>query len=101
MKRSLTQTVKFWHDALNAGDLNRLLALSTTDIEVGGPRGSGRGSSILADWVGRTGITLAPQQYFARGPLVVVEQEARWHVSGGDDSADPQKVASVFAVREG
>ena len=98
---SPTETVKIWHDALNAGDQSRLLALSTDDVEVGGPRGSGRGSSLLADWFGRTGITIVPLRYFARGPVVVVDQDATWHIPGSESPAAPQRVASAFTIHDG
>jgi ketosteroid isomerase-like protein len=45
-----------WHAALNDGDLERLLKLTTPDVEVGGPRGTGRGAELLRDWVGHAGI---------------------------------------------
>lgn len=38
-----------WHAALNDGDADRLVALSTEEIEVGGPRGVGRGSALLRE----------------------------------------------------
>ena len=42
--------------ALNAGNVERVIALSTADVEVGGPRGAGRGADLLRDWVARAGI---------------------------------------------
>ncbi len=91
------QTVRAWHRALNAGDLDRLQSLSAGDVEVGGPRGSGRGRDLLRDWSGRAGIRLEPISLQARGDdVVVVEQEASWP---GD--AAPQPVASIFRVRDG
>jgi ketosteroid isomerase-like protein len=86
-----------WHQALNAGDVERLLALSAKDVEVGGPRGSGRGAQLLREWFGRAGIRLDPVSIVTRGDsVVVVEQDARW-------SADDQvhRLASVFRVRGG
>lgn len=101
MTPSPTETVKLWHEALNAGDHDRLLALSSDDVEVGGPRGSGRGSALLAEWFGRAGITIVPLQYFARGSAVVVDQNATWHIPGSEGPAGPQRVASAFTVRGG
>jgi ketosteroid isomerase-like protein len=92
------QTVIAWHDALNAGDAERLLALSHPNVEVGGPRGSARGTQILREWVGRADIRLEPGRSFGEAGTVVVEQGAEWQ------SADPgnvQSVASVFVVSDG
>lgn len=100
MTTPVVETVKRWHDALNAGDVDRLLALSAEDVEVGGPRGSGHGSSLLREWFGRAGITIDPLQYFNRGATVVVEQDATWKMPGSRDPAEPQRVASVFVVLE-
>jgi hypothetical protein len=38
-----SEVVLAWHAALNAGGIDRLLALSSEDVEVGGPRGVSRG----------------------------------------------------------
>src|SRR5438034_11825344 len=92
-------TVEAWHQALNAGDVERLIALSTDDIEVGGPRGSGRGTNLLRDWFGRAGIRLQPRRRFQRGETVVVEQEAGWRSSETGAVTGRQLLASVFVVR--
>ena len=95
------ETVERWHEALNAGNVDRLVALSTADVEVGGPRGSGRGSSLLREWFDRAGIRIDPLQYFSRGSTVVVEQDAAWPTTEGHEAPEPQRVASVFVVRDG
>src|SRR5690349_15445676 len=59
------ELVHDWHVALNAGDTSRLLALSTSDVEVGGPRGAGRGSQLLEEWVARAQIRLEPLRWKA------------------------------------
>ena len=92
------QTVIAWHDALNSGDVERLLALSHPDVEVGGPRGSAHGAQILREWVDRANIRLEPGRTFGEASTVVVEQGAEWR------SADPsnvQTVASVFVASDG
>ena len=97
-------TVLAWHEAVNRGDVERLLALSSDDVEVGGPRGRGRGAQLLRDWFGRAGIRLTPRRIFCRRQTVVVEQEAEWRVPGNlgsDESAGRQVVASVFGVHDG
>ena len=90
------KVVLAWHDAVNAGDLERLLELSSEDVEVGGPRGTGHGRELLREWFGRAGITLAPQRVFERGDRVIVEQRATWTAGG-----EGQLVASAFDVADG
>src|SRR5215211_3392207 len=94
------QTVLAWHAAANQGDVERLLALSSDDIEVGGPRGSDRGADLLREWLTRAGIHLTPGRIFARDEWVVVQQSARWPSVDGSPT-DPREVASVFRVRHG
>jgi hypothetical protein len=92
------QTVIAWHDALNDGDVERLVALSHPKIEVGGPRGSAHGAQILREWVDRANIRLEPGRTFHEANTVVVEQGAEWQ------SAEPGKVqtaASVFVASDG
>jgi ketosteroid isomerase-like protein len=92
------QTVIAWHDALNDGDVERLVALSHPEIEVGGPRGSAHGAQILREWVDRANIRLEPGRKFYEANTVVVEEGAEWQ------SAEPgnvQRVASVFVVNNG
>jgi ketosteroid isomerase-like protein len=84
-----------WHAALNAGDVARVLALSTDDVEVGGPRGTGRGATLLQDWLARANIRLEPGRMEQHGARLVVEEQAAW--SGGT----PQPVASLFEVKDG
>jgi ketosteroid isomerase-like protein len=90
------RTIRAWHAALNAGALERLLALSADDVEVGGPRGSGRGAQLLSAWVARSGIQLDPLRIFERSSTAAVEQDARWP---GD--AQVHRLASVFRVEHG
>jgi hypothetical protein len=89
-----------WHAALNAGDVDRLVDLSKLDVEVGGPRGSGRGADLLRDWVARAGITLEPRRRYGRDGTFVVEQTAQWRSTDGQ-LTPPQTVASVFRIRDG
>src|SRR5438552_2665023 len=100
MRNALVESVLAWHAALNSADVERVLPLSTDDVEVGGPRGSGHGADVLRDWVARAGVHLEAGRVFARGEVVVVEQSARWSSPDGK-LADPQTVASVFRVQNG
>ena len=97
MKRDRLEIVRAWHEAVNRGDADALLALSDDDIEVGGPRGSARGSAVLRNWLGRAGIQLEPRRWFASPSELVVEQVATWQ-SPDDTVTDPQIIASSFTV---
>ena len=50
MTTSEIATVLAWHDALNASDLDTLVALSSDDIEVGDAHGAAQGQAALRDW---------------------------------------------------
>jgi ketosteroid isomerase-like protein len=91
--------VEAWHEALNAGDVDRLVALSHPDVEVGGPRGTGRGAQLLREWVDRANVRLAPRRVFHQVDTVVVEQEAEWN-SADTGPVTGQAVTSVFVVRD-
>ena len=94
---SAVETVLEWHAALNAGDVERMVALSTDDVEVGGPRGSGHGAQLLREWFGRANVVLEPGNTYARGDVVAVEQVGRWRLEDGS-LGEAQPVASVFRV---
>ena len=51
--RSKVRVVEAWHDALAAGDAERVVALSHPDVEVVGPRGRSSGARLIRDWVDR------------------------------------------------
>ena len=95
------RAVAEWHEALNAGDVDRLVELSHPDVEVGGPRGSGRGAGLLRDWANHAGVRLVPRRVFYASGTVVVEQEASWTSVETGETAPAQTVASVFVVRDG
>ena len=90
-----------WHEALNGGDADRLVQLSHPDIEVGGPRGSGRGTRLLKEWVERANIRLEPRRVFHRADTVVVEEKAEWRSSETGELIENRTVGSVFVVRDG
>jgi ketosteroid isomerase-like protein len=93
--------VEAWHEALNEGDVDRLVELSHPDVEVGGPRGSGRSVRLLREWVDRANVRLEPRRLFRRGATVVVEQAGQWRSAESEEVIGSQTVASVFAVSDG
>ena len=93
--------VAAWHEALNGGGVERLVALSHPDIEMGGPREGGRGAQVLREWVARAGVSLEPRRVFHRADLVVVEQGAAWRDAETGEVTGSRAVGSVFVVRDG
>ena len=92
--------VRRFHEHLNAGDPDAVMALATEDVTVGGPRGSGSGQQLLREWVGRARMTMAPVRWFARGDVVVVEQDAAWRGPEGA-AGSAQRLATAVRLRDG
>ena len=95
------RVVLAWHEALNAGDAERLAALSHPEVELGGPRGSARGRRVLEDWVGRANVRLEPLRSFQNGRTVVVEEAATWRDARTGETTGEATVATVFALDGG
>lgn len=89
-----------WHEALNRGDVERLVELSRPDVEVGGPLGTGKGAQLLREWAARANIRLELRRAFHKGNTVVVEQEAEWRSTETGEPSGSQQIASVFMVRD-
>ena len=95
------ELVAAFHEALNAGDAERLVGLAQADVELVGPRGTARGVDVLREWVGRAGVTLTPLRSFAGSQTVVVEEDASWRDPQTGEAQGAQVVATVFGLREG
>ena len=50
MSTSEIATVLAWHDALNSGDLDTLVSLSSDDVEIGDAHGAAQGHVALRRW---------------------------------------------------
>ena len=88
--------VESWQSAVNSRDFDQLCALTSRDVELVGPRGSGRGHEVLRQWLQRAGFTAEPLRWFcgARGD-VVIEQRGRWVLP---ETTSERIVASSFGV---
>ncbi len=95
------RTIVHWHEALNDGDPDLLVALSQQDVEMGGPRGVVSGAEVLRDWVARANIRLYPQRFFYNRETVVVEEAAEWRSPETGEVIGDSTVGSVFVVRDG
>lgn len=94
MTTSEIATVLAWHDALNSGDTETLVALSSDDIDVGDANGAAQGHDALREWAGASGVSAEPGRMYVHDGVVVVEEEVR-------SDADPEQVttmASAFRV---
>lgn len=63
-----------WHDALNDGDVDTLLALSSDDVEIGDAAGAAQGHAALRDWAQRLDAKVEPGRTYVHDGVVVVEQ---------------------------
>ena len=84
-------TVLAWHDALNTGDIETLVALSSDDIDVGNKHGALQGHAALREWAAATDFTAEPGRMYVRDGVVVVEQEVT-------SSGSTTTAASAFRV---
>jgi limonene-1,2-epoxide hydrolase len=98
--RRPTDTVAAFHQHLAERDVDAVIALAYDDIEVGGPRGTGTGTDLLREWVGRANVTMTPTRWFAKGDVVIVEQDAVWRDKAGDEMGR-QTVTTTFRIRDG
>src|SRR5579884_219942 len=87
-----------WQDAANAGDVDRVVALSDPDVELVGPRGAGRGHQLLRDWLGRAGLRLATLRTFARGDAVVLAQHGIWRSAETGAVTGERDLATRFRI---
>jgi SnoaL-like domain len=90
-----------WHDAVNRRDVERVMDLTSPDVEIVGPRGPARGHDALRQWFGHARVTLEPLRAFARGGAVVVAQRGVWHDPASGEVIDEAQVASCFRVDGG
>ena len=89
------EVVESWHHAVNARDFDQLCAITSRDVELVGPRGTGRGHEVLRQWLGRAGFHAEPLRWFCGRGTVVVEQRGRWIIP---ETASERVVASAFRV---
>ncbi len=76
MTTSEIATVLAWHDALNEGDFDTLLQVSSDDIEFGDANGAGQGHVALREWASSLGVTAAdPGRMYVRDGVVVAEEQ--------------------------
>lgn len=74
MTTSEIATVLAWHDALNAGDIETLAALSSDDIEIGDAHGAAQGQGALRTWASSSRAATELGKMYVHDGVVVAEQ---------------------------
>ncbi len=98
MQHERPVVVEAWQEAVNRQDIEGVVALSSPDIELVGPRGSGRGPQLLRDWFGLAGLRLETLRVFARGSVVVVAQRGLWRSIETGGVTGEADIAACFRV---
>jgi ketosteroid isomerase-like protein len=94
-------TVEQFHDHFNARRRDEVMALAADDFALGGARGTGAGTQLLEEWVGRATTTMRPRRWFAEGDTVVVEEQVEWRTRDGGRVTDSTIWGLAFTVRDG
>ncbi|HSS23087.1 MAG TPA: nuclear transport factor 2 family protein [Mycobacterium sp.] len=94
MTTSEIATVLAWHDALNASDIETLVALSSDDIDIGDAHGAAQGHEALRRWAASIKTTAELGRIYVHDGVVVVEQK----ISSPDSPGAVVNAASAFRV---
>lgn len=95
------ETVHAWLAAVNAGDADTALALTSPEVTIVGPRGTARGHQVLRAWLAHAGATFSSRATFARADAVVVAQHGVWRSAETGDVVGEAEVATRFRVEDG
>ncbi len=90
-----------WLTAVNDRDSAALIALSSPQIEVAGPRGVNGGRGALIAWFSRVAMGVTLQRAFVRGNLVLVEHEAVWRDPDTRALQAEADIAGIFTIADG
>ncbi|HET7232970.1 MAG TPA: nuclear transport factor 2 family protein [Longimicrobium sp.] len=101
MAEAAVEVVGAWLDAVNAGDVDAALELTSSDVTIAGPRGTSRGHDVLRAWLGHAGATFATHSMYARGNAVVVSQHGVWRDAATGAVKGEMNVATRFRVAGG
>ncbi|RNF38687.1 nuclear transport factor 2 family protein [Planococcus salinus] len=77
------ETADLWTEKVNAKDVKGVLAVSDSNIEMVGPRGTAAGHETLTQWVEDSGLHLTTVTRFAKADTVVYEQQGTWENQDG------------------
>lgn len=99
MSTSQYATVLAWQDALNSGDIDTIIELSSDGIEISSSVGGSQGLVALLDWAAETTTTIALDEAYVNGSVVVTAGEAAGALAG-DSSDDHRHMAIAFRVED-
>ena len=95
------ETVLAWHEALNAGDAERVTSLSHHEVEIGGPTAGLGPRPAGSEGLGRPNVRLEPLRSSQRGETVVVEEAATWRDAQTGETTGAATIARVFQLDGG
>jgi hypothetical protein len=101
MQKDSVAIARAWQEAANKQDVEKLLELSDSNIEIVGPRGSAHGHQILKEWLNRAGLKLETFRTFAKDGVVVMAQHGTWRSAETNNEESKADVAAVFHVLDG
>ncbi len=96
MTTSEIATVLAWHDALNASDIDTLIALSSDDIEVGDAHGAAQGHAALREWATAHPPKAEVGRTYVHDGVVVVEENIANGTAAAAFRVVHDHVTSVF-----
>lgn len=99
--RPAANVVHDWLAAVNAGDADAALALTSPEVTIIGPRGTARGHEVLRAWLGHASATFFTRSTYALGDNVVVAQHGVWRDAVTGAFVDEAEVATRFRVEAG
>jgi ketosteroid isomerase-like protein len=93
--------VHAWLAAVDAGDEAAVIARTTPDVRLVGPRGVATGHDALRAWLRHVGATFETQATHAGGDAVVVAQRGVWRDAATGAVVGTAAVATRFRVAGG
>lgn len=97
MSTSQYATVLAWQDALNSGDIDTIIELSSDGIEISSAVGGSQGLVALLDWAAETTTTIALDEAYVSGSVVVTAGQAAGSLAGVA-AGDHRHMAIAFRV---
>ncbi|HSU16912.1 nuclear transport factor 2 family protein [Longimicrobium sp.] len=101
MTSSTVDTVHAWITAVNAGDADAAVVVTSPDVAIVGPRGTARGHAVLRAWLAHAGATFATRAVYVHGDCVVVAQHGVWRDAETGAVKGEADVATRFRVEAG
>lgn len=101
MSADPVRIVHEWLAAVNAGNVEGVLARTAPDVTIVGPRGTARGHDVLRAWMGHAGATFDTRETYAARDVVVVAQHGVWRDAATGAVRGQADVATRFVIADG